>query len=248
MCQNIEQTRKAHGGEFNLLFKQATAGAEGVAEDIAKTVAAVGKLREFFSTIPELDECTINRVANPYSLVQLYTLLEVDRGGFSSVSAAAHFENEWRMKTWKDETCSRCSRLPADAVRPFDGVLRRVLDRQTSELSRQIASDFFERISGESAQIDLAIVIEENKFAFSASLADLKKNRAAADKAKDALTRQEKRWLSKRERIKIAARGLCAYTGEALSDAGEFDHIIPRSQTTAAMGTAFNSEECTYVL
>jgi len=242
MCQNIEQTRKAHGGEFNLLFKQATAGAEGVAEDIAKTVAAVGKLREFFSTIPELDECTINRVANPYSLVQLYTLLEVDRSGFSSVSAAAHFENEWRMKTWKDETCSRCSRLPADAVRPFDGVLRRVLDRQTSELSRQIASDFFERISGESAQIDLAIVIEENKFAFSASLADLKKNRAAADKAKDALTRQEKRWLSKSERIKIAARGLCAYTGEALSDAGEFDHIIPRSQTTAAMGTAFNSE------
>ena len=99
MCQNIEQTRKAHGGEFNLLFKQATAGAEGVAEDIAKTVAAVGKLREFFSTIPELDECTINRVANPYSLVQLYTLLEVDRSGFSSVSVAAHFENEWRMKT-----------------------------------------------------------------------------------------------------------------------------------------------------
>ena len=54
MCQNIEQTRKAHGGEFNLLFKQATAGAEGVAEDIAKTVAAVGKPREFFSTIQSL--------------------------------------------------------------------------------------------------------------------------------------------------------------------------------------------------
>ena len=85
-------------------------------------------MTEVIANILGLSEDEAAKFANPYSLSQLYNLIETERDGFTSVSVAAHRENNWRMrltectdkdgsKTWS----ANCSRLPADAARPFDG-------------------------------------------------------------------------------------------------------------------------------
>ena len=56
----------------------------------------------------------------------------------------------------------------------------------------------------------------------------LKKKQEKIEKAGEA---QKKKWLSKEERIKDDAKGICAYTGAPLNSEGEVDHIIPRSKT-----------------
>ncbi|MDO5538368.1 MAG: hypothetical protein Q4F72_12675, partial [Desulfovibrionaceae bacterium] len=246
ICQSIEAARKKHGNEFNYKYKSFCR-----ALGRAKKVPAADKefksvhdniefLKTYFSSLG-LDDRTVQRVCNPFSLAQLYTLIECEVDGFTSVSLAAHLENHWRMTEDGDGTGARCSRLPADCVRPFDGVLRKLLDRVAYELARETSEQLFARVPGRNTDIDMSVIIESNKFAFSASIADIKKNAFAQKKADEADKRQLARWQDKDERIRQAARGLCAYTGAQLGEDGEYDHIIPRSQTSG-MGTVFNSE------
>lgn len=90
--------------------------------------------------------------------------------------------------------------------------------------------------------IRYSIIIESNRFAFSASTAELKKNTLAKKNAEKGLNFELKRWQDKDSRIREASRGICAYTGAKLGDVVEYDHIIPRAFTTSAMGSVFNSE------
>ena len=111
---------------------------------------------------------------------------------------------------------ARCSRLPADSVRPFDGVLRKVLDRQAFEAAKLAASELMSRNDVLGSDIHLGVIVEANKFAFTASLADLKKNRQALNKAVNSMDVQKRRWISKEERIAQASCGICAYTGNEI--------------------------------
>ncbi len=237
-CQFIETVRKQFGGEFNLLFKSKTS----TTKDITSVKDRIEDVKDFLKNKLQLSERTIERVANPFSLSQLYTLIELDRTGFASTTVAVQLENSWRMST-SDGQNAQCSRLPADCVRPFDGVLRKLLDRQAYELAKYTFDAWKKNVKHDGTTIHHATVVEENKFAFTASLATLKKNTAAKKKATDALQRQEARWLSKDERIKEASQNICAYTGVALDSCiCEYDHIIPRTLTKSVLSTAFNSE------
>lgn len=237
-CQFIETVRKQFGGEFNLLFKSKTS----TTKDITSVKDRIEDVKDFLKNKLQLSERTIERVANPFSLSQLYTLIELDRTGFASTTVAVQLENSWRMST-SDGQNAQCSRLPADCVRPFDGVLRKLLDRQAYELAKYTFDAWKKNVKHDGTTIHHATVVEENKFAFTASLATLKKNTAAKKKATDALQRQEARWLSKDERIKEASKNICAYTGVALDSClCEYDHIIPRTLTKSVLSTAFNSE------
>lgn len=250
ICNSIENTRKSISGEFNFLYGQVKVKLlqqqklTKEENEIARVHERVERAAAFLLNVVKLDPDCVRRVANPYSLAQLYTLIETEINGFSSTSYAAQLENQWRMSNDSDrQKGAQCSRLPADSVRPFDGILRKNLDRQAYEMVNLVMAHL-EESDLRDTPIDFAILVEQNKFAFSASLAEIKKN--ANSKSKDKLNkqieRQQVRWLSKEERIRQASQGICAYTGQSLGSEVEIDHIIPRSLTTSQMGTIFNSE------
>lgn len=237
-CQFIETIRKQYGGEFKLLFNDKNS----TSKDFTSIKDRIEDVKSFLADQLHLSEKTIKRVANPFCLAQLYTLIELDRSGFASNTVAVQLENSWRMSS-PDGINAQCSRLAADCVRPFDGVLRKLLDRQAYELAKHTFDTWKKNALVDGTTIHHATVVEENKFAFTASLATLKKNTTAKKKATDALQRQEARWLSKDERIKEASKNICAYTGVALDTCTcEYDHIIPRTLTKSILSTAFNSE------
>lgn len=249
ICMAIENTRKVMGGEFNIAYQQALRNKElgrtplAEEKDLLQIASRVDQLCNFFADNLKFSDVAVRRISNPYSLAQLYTLIETERAGFTSTTIAAHKENAWRMGHGQGAT-AQCSRLPADAVRPFDGVLRRVLDQQAWELTKLASQEIRQSIKDKNATVDVSILVEQNKFAFSASIAEIKKNDASFKKASTAIEHQKKHWADKDTRIKEASCGLCPYTGAKLpaDGFGEIDHIIPRSRTTAAMGTIFNSE------
>lgn len=253
LCRAIEVTRKDFGGEFRMRYddfarRRQAADAQNVkfkpsnAEDKAllKIWNAVQTMRAFLANVLQLTPQQLERTKSPFVFAQLHTLIDTERDGFTSTSLAAHLENHWRMRS--DELGAQCSRLPADSVRPFDGVLAKALDRQAWESAKIAAQALMSQKDLLNTDIRYSIIIESNRFAFSASIADLKKNTATKKNAEAGQTLQLKRWQDKESRIRAASAGLCAYTGEPLTDVVEYDHIIPRAFTTAAMGTIFNSE------
>lgn len=256
ICGSIETIRKAFGGEFRYRYDEFVRNYSRSLDDRFKPKStdekSLGAVREgveiargFLNKQLHLSEQQLQRIVSPYVYAQLYTLIETERNGFTSTTLAAHMENRWRMNSVRDGL-AQCSRLPADSVRPFDGVLRKSLDRQAFEAAKLAAEKLTKQNSLHDTRIHFSIIVESNKFAFSASIADLKKNNSTRKKAEEALKHQQKIWLDKDQRIIIASRNICAYTGKAIDpetpESYEFDHIIPRSFTTASMGTVFNSE------
>lgn len=254
-CMAIESFRKAVGGDFNRLLQEArlhqSQGKKPTAEE-KKLLAIDARTRETASVIARtlgLSDAQMAKFANPYSLAQLYTLIETEPDGFTSVTLAAHRETAWRMErtttTGADGeslSAARASRLPADAARPFDGVIRRLIDRTSWEIAK-IVADVVRGQSGlRDGVIRIPILVEENRFEFSESLAELKKNSLKRKKMNEAAYLQRTRWLDKNKRIKAASCEICPYTGKSIGSKGEIDHIIPRSFSKERYGTVFNGE------
>lgn len=256
LCKKIEEVRKEYGNLFNKRLHQLrylieTKGRnekEVLANNDDKAIwkvyqsvnVAADGIAQHFQHSPEKSK----RYRNVFSLAQIYNLLESDPRGFSSNGLAVSLEQSWRMSEVEidGQKCARCSRLPADSVRPFDGVLKRVLEKQAYQIANKKAEELFQATIDPNSVIEVHINLEENRFAFTEELLDLKK--ASAKKRKefsDKLKRQAGRWLSKTERIKQASKGICPYTGKPFEPYGEIDHIIPRSQSLAS-GTIYNSE------
>lgn len=178
--------------------------------------------------------------ASPFSLAQLHNILETDIHGFSSTCDGCSRENAWRSRV-NAAGAAHAVRLPVDSVRPFDGVLRRLLDAQAYDIAQTKAKQIVS--SGAAGETHVPILIEENRFQFAESLAEIKRS---AKKKRDLLRKkgeeQAQSWLGKEERIKAASNGICPYTGKPLGDDGQIDHILPQSETRKWHGTAYNSE------
>ena len=240
LCRSIETVRKDYGNEFNSLYRQLNQNGATVDKAIKDVQKKVERLTQYFKDLGLTDH-QVQCISNPYSLSQLYTLIETDRMGFTSTSLAAHLENVWRMSHSDGLEAAQCSRLPADSVRPFDGTLRRCLDRQAWEVARLYAREIKRQVKDHHIDIDVGILIEQNKFEFSASLASLKKDRKAQKKAEQLTEKTQQRWLSKKDELIQSSQGICAYTGKPIGKLAEVDHIIPRSYTQKHHGTIFNS-------
>jgi len=252
-CAVIEECRKNQGNLFNERLRRLTYRVDNQGENAQqftgddkviwaawqKTQQAADAITEHFTHTAEAKA----KYANPFTMSQLYNLLERDRKGFSNTTLAAHLENAWRMTDAPGVIKSAyCSRLAADSIRPFDGVLKRILERQAWEIANYKATQLIQQEITHST-ISLPILIEENRFAFSEALVDVKK--AGAPKRKrfsDRLQRQASRWEEKDIRIRSASQGICPYTGEPISTLGEIDHILPRAASRSSRGTVFNSE------
>jgi CRISPR system subtype II-B RNA-guided endonuclease Cas9/Csx12 len=253
-CGAIEKTRKSHGNLFNEKLKRLIFRVEsqGLApkemskdeKDIwsawEKTLSAASAISNYFGHAENVKA----KYSNPFSLSQMFNLLETDRRGFSKTTLAAHMENSWRMVQEKtdDGFSARCSRLAADSVRPFDGILRRILERKAFEIAklkvRQIKA-----LNIDVDELVIPILIEENQFSFSLGLADVKgKDADAKGKIKKLLQTQVTEWQSKDSRIMSSSQNICPYSGNIIDSNGEIDHILPRSLSLKKSGTVFNSE------
>lgn len=254
-CTVLEETRKEFGNLFNEQLKRLNYLIETGKKDAKKlttnekalwqaneyTHIAANAIQQYFGQT----DTQKARFSNTYSMAQLYTLLETDRNGFSKISVAAHQETNWRMQTAlnnENEPVVRCSRLPADSVRPFDGVLKRILERQAFHIAQQKAAQV-KHAKITNGRLTIPVLIEENRFEFSLGLAELKKSpKTKRDKIQQQLTKQGSPWADKNERIKTASQNTCPYTGKPIGDKGEIDHIVPRAFSTNQYGTVFNSE------
>jgi 5-methylcytosine-specific restriction endonuclease McrA len=254
ICLSVEKTRKEYGNIFNERLRQLRYRVESLKQP-AKSFKGDDKLiwqadeksrqaSKLIARYLEHDADQQRYYDNPYSMAQLFTLIEKDRHGFSSSVLSTHMENAWRMKKTETTkgTFAYCSRLPADSTKPFDGVLRRLLERQAWEIT-QIKLKQLRQSNITNTHISIPIAIEENHFAFSLSLAELKRSsKDRKSRLQKALTREGTPWLEKNERIKDASQGTCPYTGKHIGSYGEIDHIIPRSFSISNHGTIYNSE------
>ncbi len=196
---------------------------------------------------------TLKRICDPFMLYQLYQHIETKRDGYTNISKAAHLENSWRLTNIvqvnginstgnqdevdvHSEYVARCSVLPADSVRPFDGIVSRMLDRVAYEVAKQVKKSV-ELKQVKNSDIDFSVIVEQNSFAFTESLSELK-NVSGANKKSVGLDP----WENKLNRIKNASKGICPYMGTPLNESGDIDHILARAKSKDMNGAVYNSE------
>ena len=207
------------------------------------------KFFKFFSKKSEHQQVHDVEIS-PFTCSQLYNILFKDIAGYSKTCGCCTIENGFRME--KEEFLNNTEatllagykRLPADSVRPFDGVLAGIVKRNGKEIAKLKAKQL-EKHAKLKDEIHIPIIIENNRFRFSEDLFDLKKRkkdkeklRASKDKLKEI---SDKNFEYKVERIKKASNLICPYSGEKIVS-GDIDHIVPRAYTKKKFNTILNSE------
>lgn len=252
ICKNIEEKVRKYNIYFNSLYTKYLLQNEdkknitdSTYEDILSVINSVNLAAELIAENLNLDILDITKFSNPFSLAQLYNLLEKDIDGFSSNCLAVIKENNYRMRSKFGEG-ALCSRLAAESVRPFDGALRKILERQAYEIAKIKVNELLSLPNLTNTNINIGILVEENNFEFSSSIKkDVKDSSKKTKKVKKKYSVDPDFALkNKKERIISDSKKICAYTGDFLSNGSncEFDHIISRSRTMRSMGSIFNSE------
>ncbi len=252
VCKKIEETRKDLGDEFHYYWNRIRHSnfkpnaQDKTEKEVLRQIEIATKAAAYIAE--KLDHTAEQRAhyENPYSLAQIYNIMEADISGFHKTCPACTRDNFWRsspaamgVPDKNGKIPARGSRLPADTMRPFDGFLARYLDR----LGEKIAKEKWRQITALQPKepVLIPILLEENRFSFSSDLAEIKRSKKQKQ-AKERLNRFEKREHDKWERIRKAGGGICPYTGERIGSGGEFDHILPRSYSQSRFGSVFNSE------
>lgn len=255
-CKEAAELQKAHGGALketlvayrNLQGRIKTGQTEEKLPKEGKSLlaldAAALTVAQWIAQNLGLPPENSSRFANIFSLAQIYNLLEADPSGFSHTSRPTAEENLWRMarETYEDDKeCARACVLSADSIRPFDGMLSRILEKQ----AYAIASNKLQQLENnvpQGCELIIPILLEENRFQFAEDLYTIKKNTKKKKLAQEGGERATEQFKDKNTRIRSAAQGVCAYTGNAISCYGEYDHIVPRSYTQKYKQGVFNHE------
>lgn len=254
ICERIENTRKKYGELFaSILEREVYRSQKDRAGENSNDILKVNELAQqaaaSLAAILGHSDAEKSRYNNPFSLAQLYNLIETDRSGFSSVCRACAAEEQWRSQTVivvedeKQIAAARATKLSADTGRPFDGQLGYLLDRIAGKIvdekQRQLESIHIPK----AGTLYLPILIEQNSFSFRHDLSELKKK---PKKERDALLNDVMKVAveseEKADRIRHDTGSLCPYTGKEIGSVGEYDHIVPRSQSNEIYGTVFDAE------
>lgn len=188
-------------------------------------------------------------ISNPWSLAAIHQIL-ADRDGHAKICRDCAEDNYWRSlpASSEDDSAANATQLPADSVRPFDGVIAKLIQEKAEIIAREKAIQI-EQVDPASVEID--VVIEENFFSSTEEMLQFKSDQGFdkphnADKLKKIA--EQKRHavpttlLSQSERIKAFSMDVCPYQGTPLGNSGEIDHIIPRSFTIQRFGNVLNHE------
>lgn len=236
-CELAAKSQKEHGNALNYKIKRNLWLKE------TKKPVEDKELLELYENIEEIAEnfavkldVPAKRFNNVFDLGKIFNLLKPDQGGFSKNCPTCTKENQWRSTihhgtdlNGHERDGAFALRLPADTTRPFDGLLARLMDKQ----AYKIALAKIEQLPKERQPqgISIPIILEENRFSFSADLANIKNNKSKNEENTKRANQQKRKWLNKTGRIKDASNEICPYMGTPLADGGEIDHIIPRAET-----------------
>jgi CRISPR system subtype II-B RNA-guided endonuclease Cas9/Csx12 len=267
LAGKIEDTRKKYGNGFNYIvqtikrrnyvltnnnpteqqinrWNKYSEEHKDVTEAIKNTKLVAEKINNFLGNNNQ------EKYNNPYSIAQLYNHLESEITGFSKTDKFNTEENAWRDKSQTitilnraneeiEITKSNAVRLTVDSIRPFDGLLDRIISRQAYEIASEKIKQIEALNIDKNAQLYVPIFMEQNRFKFEQDMAEIKSNTKKKGDAQKSLEEKNKQWKDKNTRIK--KNSLCPYTGEMIS-VGEIDHIIPQSQSKRNQDVVFNSE------
>lgn len=261
VCKSFADEIKRYANFFNAVYwdarsKGETQGVSKLNAEEKTLFALAAKVKAVADTIAEamnLDKVARDRIANPYSLAQLYNLIETDRAGFTSTSRAVFLENTWRRSIHAETGAPQCVPLTADSARPFDGMLDKLISRQVWELARKVANRVKTQAQFSNGAVNIGIAVGRNAFAFESDLADLKMNELSGPQVAKAKARKEaaKKMQKKSsestdqqdQRILGDSFGVCPLTGATLNaDAVVFGHIIEPAKTLEISGTVYESE------
>lgn len=254
-CRLIEQARKDDGLTFGRVYRTAVArrGQSLKPEPGDRTYLHIDELThevaDVIATALGLSDEQASAFDNPFSLAQLYCLIETKRYGHSAVTIAARLENTWRrqsitvLQNGEEVTAQMCRPLPVDNVHPLDGQLSRILDRQAHEVVKLVSSRILSDPNAENSNIHIPLLIEQNTFAFDLSLSSLKMLQDA--RAAKRLRQEEARWQTRDDRIREGNRiddmWLSPFTGKRFTR-GEYAQIRKPEIDAGVLGRAWDAE------
>ncbi len=166
-----------------------------------------------------------------FSFAQIDNIVFKDRNGFSKTCPVCSTDNAFRMN--EVDGFAQAQRLPALSIRLIDGVVMRICDA----VSRHVAVVCWKQYIGhdvdEGAEVNIPLILEQNRFEFEPNLAKLKGKKTNKDDMRSD-------YADKVERIKTDAKNICAYSGDDLGDCGEIDHIIPQASVYGTLNDEAN--------
>ena len=252
VCKQAETIRKKHGNYFAAILKEIEKGeydkndkGKPKDKDVLEIVNFQEKSKIAIESIATYLDTEKSRFDNLFSLAQIYNVMEGELHGFYKTCVRCTVENGLRTSpSMYNKSISNASRLPAYSIRPFNGTIRRLLEAKAANLAHHKLNHLEKMQIDHRNKLSIPIIIEQNKFSFTADMADINRSRQRkkADEKNDSYQKKlENNLKHKNKRIKEASQGICPYTGRSITN-GEIDHIIPRSQTKELYGTIFNSE------
>lgn len=170
-----------------------------------------------------------------FSFAQIYNIAFAERNGFSGTCPACSLDNSERMRV-DDKDRAHAARLPALSIRLIDGVVMRICEILSHRIAQSCWEDIKDGLVQSDHKICIPLIMEQNRFAFEPSLADMKgkKSRIQDDN-------REKIANERQSRIEDASEGICPYTGEPIGKgAGDIDHIIPRKSKYGVLNDEAN--------
>ena len=199
--------------------------------------------RSLFGQELKQDDPRVQKFCSVFSFAQIYNIAFTERSGNTTTCAVCSADNAQRMQMIAseniEESHAKAQRLPAIEIRLIDGAVMRMA-RITGDA---IATDKWKKIKGEleaGKNVRVPIITESNRFEFEPGLKEIKGKKLEQVEKKGRSEGQKKLSDSKDDRIREASRGICPYTGDPLGDAGDKDHIIPRSSNWGTLNDEAN--------
>ncbi len=191
----------------------------------SKAQEVTQKLAVYFFQDTSQQNYFFNRNKSLFTYAQLHSLLfNIERSGFGKTCPLCSADNAARMQI--SNGFAQASRLSTMSLRLIDGGLKRLLNHQAHHIANYLWPEL-EGILKQGHRVSLPLVLEQNRFDFSANLHALK---GQGKNKQQRLPEDEKYFTQKQERIFNAGKQLCPYTGEVINfSKSDIDHIIPRS-------------------
>ena len=212
-------------------------------QKLAHTLASHIKKTLNLTTSPDIISQRFNTI---FSFAQLYAiaLSPSSRSGNASTCTVCSADNAQRMITSDDnQSIANAQRLPAMPSNIIDGAVKKLLNFKAKHITETVWPMIALAIkNGRSVRIP--IITESNQFEFEPAVRKLKgKSDKKAKKRKDPIS-NEQAYDEKFSRIREASAGLCPYTGSALTNKCEYDHIEPRSGRWGTLNDEANLIAC----
>lgn len=249
VLERISDIQREYQQELKIVWELNAAGAPKPDAVDDKDWAALSAIRAVSDLLSKQVGASAPSICNPWSLSALWQIM-ADRDGHSSTCRCCAEDNFWRvMPSGVERGVANGVALPADSVRPFDGLIAKLVQDQAEVIASEKICQL-EEVDAERATVD--IVLEENVFSSSEEILLFKKDQGFS-KSK----RENDRILSgaarfnqsvatrlgtRLERLREFSGGVCPYLGSALGESGEIDHILPRSLTLQWFGAVLNHE------